>query len=81
MICSICKVDKESTLKSIKQVLKERDDLRDRVEQLEERIDRPKGIAERNQQALDVKYRMGQALIALETLGYEVRPNAGDVGG
>lgn len=47
MICPICKVDKESTLKSIKQVLKERDDLRDRVEQLEERIDRPKGIAER----------------------------------
>lgn len=32
-------------------------------------------LAERNNQALDVEYRMGQALIALETLGYEVRPN------
>lgn len=29
-------------------------------------------LAERNQQALDVEYRMGQTLIALETLGYEV---------
>lgn len=35
MICPTCKVDKESTLKSAKALLKERDDLRDRVEQLE----------------------------------------------
>ena len=33
-------------------------------------------LAEGNQQALDVEYRMGQALIALETLGYTVTPNA-----
>ena len=37
-------------------------------------------LAEGNQQALDVEYRMGQALIALETLGYTVTPNAGVTG-
>lgn len=41
-----------------------------------EGIERAKlALSERNQQALDVEYRMGQALIALEMLGYEVKPN------
>ena len=35
MICPNCRVDKESTLASAKALLKERDELRDRVEQLE----------------------------------------------
>ena len=40
MICPNCRVDKESTLASAKALLKERDELRDRVEQLE--VDREK---------------------------------------
>ena len=56
-------------------------DLCDIMVPYREGIERAKqALAERNQQALDVEWRMGQALIALETLGYGVRPN-GEVRG